>query len=174
MDTTNFVDLLGPEADEITGATAAPNIATSFDGADGILIYKRKSLHRIVDDSDNVAGVFTGGSNVLVDASTGTLSNASIVHQNGRIYCVAQNGIYSTDGHTSQALESGRLGRFFPTSLPTSKLEQSVAAGFQGTILVASPASPRRAAPSPSNCPRASPRRIAATRSWRSTCPSRM
>jgi hypothetical protein len=137
--TTNFVDLLGPEADEITGATAAPNIATSFDGADGILIYKRKSLHRIVDDSDNVAGVFSGGSNVLVDASTGTLSNTSIVHQNGRIYCVAQNGIYSTDGHTSQTLESGRLGRFFPTSLPTSRLEQSVAAGFQGTILVAVP-----------------------------------
>jgi hypothetical protein len=135
---TNFVDILGP-ADQITGATAAPNIATSFDGADGILIYKRRSLHRITDDSDNVGGVITGGANVLVDTSTGTLSATSIVHQNGRVYAVAQNGIYSTDGHTAQRLESTRLGPFFPQSLPVSQLEQAVGADFRGTILYAIP-----------------------------------
>ncbi len=133
---TNFVDIHGPHDDPITAIIASPNIGVGFDGADGVLVYKETSLHRITDDSDNTLGVITGGANVLVDASNGTVNHRTVQVVNGRVYCVAKDGIYSTNGHTTQFLESARISRFFRESANRSQQDKMVAVGWQGSYLL--------------------------------------
>jgi hypothetical protein len=139
--TLNFVDILGPRGDQITGLHASPNTGTStaeFDGSDGILVFKTTSTHRIVDDTDNTpVNSGLGGANVLVDSATGTVSNRTIKTLNGRVYCVAKNGIYSTDGHSPLVLESDQLGALFSNQLTPTAVGQICAETFHGSYLVA-------------------------------------
>lgn len=128
----NFVDIHGLRGDQITGLVAAPNIGTSFDGADGLLVYMKRSTHRIFDDTDNANGAIVGGGNVLIDGGTGTSSHRSLVHLNGRVWSVCQDGIYSTDGHASLRLESGRLGSFFRNAVNPAFLANALGRAWQG------------------------------------------
>lgn len=130
----NFVDLAEIGAgDQITGLIPAPNIGASFDGSDGLLVYMTHSTHRIFDDTDNAAGAITGGQNVLIDGGTGTSSHRSLTHLNGRVWSVCPQGIYSTDGHGTQRLESGRLGSFFRNVVNTAHLSSAVGTAWQGS-----------------------------------------
>jgi hypothetical protein len=116
----------------INGLIPAPNIGNSFDGSDGLLVYQKRSTHRILDDTDNVSGAIVGGGNVLIDAGTGTSSHRSLAALNGRIYSVCPEGIYSTDGHGTQRLESGRLGSFFRNATNAAFLGNALGIAWQG------------------------------------------
>lgn len=129
----NIVDIYSPHGDEITGLAAAPNIGAAFDGSDGVLVYMNRSTHRVFDDTDNTVGASgLGGANVLVDAGVGTSSHRSIAALNGRIYSVNPNGVYSTDGHDTQRLESSRLGPFFHNGVNPGGLEDAIGIAWDG------------------------------------------
>lgn len=133
----NFVVIHPPHGDVITAIISAPNIGSSFDGADGLLVYMNRSTHRIVDDTDNTSGAIVGGGNVMIDAGTGTSSHLSLVPLNGRIYSLSPDGIYSTDGHGTLRLESGRLGSFFRNAVNAAFLSKAAGVAWQGNYWVA-------------------------------------
>lgn len=133
---TNFVDILGPHGEAITGLSPSP-VSNTFDGLDGIFVFTPRATHRIIDDSDNIDGVISGGSNVLVDPSTGTVSNRSVAYVNGRTWCVARNGIYSTDGKNPLHLESAKLGKFFQNQLNSTQDKNLVAISYHNTYRLA-------------------------------------
>jgi len=135
--TTNFVDIHDPRGDFITSIFPSPNIGTDADGADGVLVYKQRSAHRIIDDADNILGTVSGGANVMIDASTGALTHRSVKTLNGRVYSVGKNGIYSTDGHSSLVLESDQLGTLIPNALTATGAANLLGLAYQGSYLVA-------------------------------------
>jgi len=134
----NFVDLaeIGG-GDQITGLIPAPNIGSSFDGADGLLVYMQHSTHRVFDDTDNSAGAIIGGGNVLIDGGTGTTSHRSLTHLNGRVWSVCPQGVYSTDGHGTLRLETGRLGSFFRNVVNAAHLDNATGIAWQGSYWLA-------------------------------------
>lgn len=135
----NFVDILGPRGDAVTSIHASPNIGTDASGADGVLVFKSRSTHRIIDDTDNSAGAITGGSNVMVDRGTGAVSHRTVTTINGRIYCLALDGIYSTDGHNTLILETGQLGQLISTITSRSNASQVIGVGYRGQYMLAFP-----------------------------------
>lgn len=137
----NYVDILGPRGDLITGLASAPNIGQSSDGSDGVLVFKTRSTHRVVDDTDNTSGAVVGGANVLVDGATGTINNRTVRQLNGRVYCVAGDGIYSTDGHNTLVLESAQLGSLISTMTPPSNAALMTAIPYRNSYLLATPQS---------------------------------
>lgn len=145
--TNNFVDILDPRGDQITSIHASPNIGTDADGADGVLVYKTHSTHRIVDDTDNSAGAIIGGANVMVDRATGTISHRTVTTLNGRVYCLGTDGIYSTNGHQTLVLESGQLGSFISTITTRSNASVATALGSRGSYLLAIPTAGGQVAP---------------------------
>lgn len=133
----NFAEIHGPHGDVITAITPAPNRDSQFDGADGVLVFTKSSLHRIYDDSDNVDGTITGGSNSLVDPSTGCVNARTIAQVNGIVYCVADDGIYATTGHSSLFLQSSKLGRFFSDQVSPAGKADMAAVSWKGSYLLA-------------------------------------
>jgi hypothetical protein len=102
-DPTNFTSQLNfvtfPDDTDITALIKAPNFVYHRVLYDGVLVFTQHRTHRIVDDSDNLAGVVTGGSNVIVDTSQGCLGQRSAVEMNGLIYLVGRGGVYTTNGY---------------------------------------------------------------------------
>lgn len=133
---TNFVDIFGPHGEPITGLSPSP-VSNTFDGLDGIFVFSPRATHRIIDDSDNIDGAISGGANVLVDPSTGTVSNRSIAYVNGRTWCVARNGIYSTDGKNPLHLESAKLGKFFQNTINSTQDKNLTAISYHNTYRLA-------------------------------------
>lgn len=136
----NFVDVPLVADELITGLTTAPNIGQGFDGSDGVLVFSRRSTHRITDDFDNTGGVVIGGANVLVDGGQGCFAHRTIRQVAGRVYLLGRDGIYSTDGHTQLRLESARIGTgFFTDRLALASASTSVGIAWGGNYLVAMP-----------------------------------
>lgn len=135
----NYVDILGPRGDVITALYSSPNIGSSSDGNDGVLVFKTTSVSRVIDDSDNnpATAVISGGANVLVDAVTGTVNSRTVVGLEGRVYCAGKNGIYSTDGHTALVLESAQLGLLFGQALAQTQATNMTAVRWQNNYLLA-------------------------------------
>lgn len=104
-----------PDDSEITALAAIENVATGADGSDGVLVFSKKRIHRIYDDTDNVTGAIVGGANILVDSGTGCVSRRSIAQVDGRTYFVGTSGIFSTDGHSQAREESAKLRPLFAT-----------------------------------------------------------
>lgn len=137
----NYVDILGPRGDLVTSIHSSPNIGTDASGADGVLVFKTRSTHRIVDDTDNSAGAIVGGSNVMVDRGTGAVSHRTVQTVNGRIYCLGLDGIYSTDGHNTLILETGQLGQLVSIVTTRSNASQVIGIGYRGNYMLAFPQS---------------------------------
>jgi len=104
-----------PDDTEITAIAAIENVGSGSDGADGVLVFSKRRIHRIYDDTDNVAGAIIGGANTLVDSGTGCLSRRSIAQVDGRTFFLASSGIYSTDGRSQAREESAKLRPLFAT-----------------------------------------------------------
>lgn len=132
----NFVDIHPPRGDAVTALAPSPNIGSQFDGADGMLVYTARSLHRIYDDSDNAAGAIVGGGNNLVDGSNGCVNQRTLVLINGRVIGAAKDGIYSTDGHHPLVLESSRLGNFFTNQANQAQRVNMTAVQWHGSYLL--------------------------------------
>jgi hypothetical protein len=132
----NFVDIHPPRGDAITALAPAPNLGAQFEGSDGILVYTSRSVHRIYDDTDNATGAIVGGGNSLIDGANGCVNQRTLVLINGRVWGVAKDGIYSTDGHHPLLLESGRLGRFFENQANQAQRDKMCAVAWHGSYLL--------------------------------------
>jgi hypothetical protein len=137
---TNYVDLIGYGV--ITACTASPNVGTEASSGDGVLVFTDRSMHRIIDDTDNVAGVSaaiegatTGGANVIVDASTGCVNHRTIAHVHGRVYLLGKDGVYSTDGHAQLRAESRNVAPVFRGGV--TNLQSAVAIGYRDRYYLA-------------------------------------
>ncbi len=94
---TNFVTF--PDDSAITALVKAPNFVYHRVLYDGVLVMTLHRVHRIVDDSDNIAGVITGGANVIVDAAQGCIGQRGCVEMKGQVYLVGRDGVYTTNGY---------------------------------------------------------------------------
>jgi hypothetical protein len=94
----NYVDF--PTDSPITAIVVGPNVGLGAAGADGVLVFTQNALHRIYDDADNVAGIITGGANLLVDAAAGVPGPNMIAPTiEGNLWFLSESGFLSTDGH---------------------------------------------------------------------------
>ena len=119
--TDNFIDF--PDGGEITaiatsGSSPADQGATLMaqgvlGAGDGVLVFDEVSMHRIYNDADNTAGETLGGANILVDGGTGCVSQRSMGVGFGRLWLLARDGVYSTDGHQALRLESKLIQPLF-------------------------------------------------------------
>lgn len=89
-----------PSDTNITALTAGPNVGSGASGSDGVIVFTRGRVHRIYDDTDNVAGAILGGANSLVDAAIGCVSQATVAIAAGDVWFLSEQGVYSTDGHS--------------------------------------------------------------------------
>lgn len=134
----NYVDLMGARGQPITAIYPSPTPGSfGNENADGILVFKRASSHRITDDSDNTGGVVSGGANVTIDNGRGTVSPRSLATLNGRAWALGVDGVYSTDGHSPMRHESGKLGTLFVSGISPVQQDNAVGVAWQGAYLLA-------------------------------------
>lgn len=131
---TNFVTF--PDDTPITALIKAPNFVYHRVLYDGVLVFTQRRTHRIVDDSDNIAGVITGGQNVLVDSSQGCISQRSAVEMNGLIYMVGHDGVYSTNGYGPCEKQSLKIRPIFDSVGPSQEMTLA-AMGWRGRYYLA-------------------------------------
>lgn len=103
------------DSSPITGLISIQNTVAQPDASDGMLVFTRTRTHRIFDDSDNTAGVSIGGANTMVDPAVGCVGGGTIRTLRGRVYVLARDGIYSTDGHSAMRVESDLISPIFKT-----------------------------------------------------------
>lgn len=135
---TNYVDL--PGYGPITALAPSPSAdaqGTSPSSGDRLLVFRERATNAVYDSSDNVAGVTSGGANVLIDPQMGAVNQRSIAAVRGRLFLLGRLGVYSTDGTDPLRLETSKLGSFFFDSLSPSAYAGACAAAYRGNYLLA-------------------------------------